>query len=111
MDKDKSTTEPELHSPELLLSPLNRRLRELRAAAGVLESKEMDEELLPIMRRLLLAEIVGNTWIVAIGGSQGVGKTTLVRTMYGLESGEHSWLRGNQGLGENLPAQHIPILK
>jgi len=92
-----------MQSPEFLLQNLNRTLRELRGAAQVLNDERIDVELLPVMRRLLLAQVLGDTSIVAVGGSQGAGKTTLVATMYGLECDEKGWLRPNQGRGEHLP--------
>lgn len=92
-----------MQSPELFLSGLNRALRDLRAAASVLKDEQLDEALLPIMRRLHVAEIVGTTWIIAIGGSQGAGKTTLVRTIYELDKMSDDWLAANEGLGEKLP--------
>lgn len=92
-----------MQSPELFLSGLNRALRDLRAAASVLNDEQLDEALLPIMRRLLVAEVVGTTWIVAIGGSQGAGKTTLVRTIYQLDQFSDDWLPANEGRGEKLP--------
>lgn len=92
-----------MQSPELLLAGLNRALRDLRAAAHVLKDEQIDAALLPVMRRLLVAEVVGRTWIVAIGGSQSAGKTTLVRTMYDLHDEANNWLPPNEGLGEKLP--------
>lgn len=92
-----------MQAPELLLAGLNRALRDLRAAAHVLKDEQIDAVLLPVMRRLLVAEVVGRTWIVAIGGSQGAGKTTLVRSMYDLNDEAHDWLPPNEGLGEKLP--------
>lgn len=92
-----------MQSPELFLSGLNRALRDLRAAASVLKDEKLDEALLPIMRRLLVAEVVGSTWVVAIGGSQSAGKTTLVRAMYELDRFTDDWLPANEGLGEKLP--------
>jgi len=92
-----------MQSPEILLQDLNTALRELRGAAHLLGDERLDCELLPTMRRLLLAEVLGNTSILAIGGSQGAGKTTLLRTLYGLEGGAAEWLQPNEGRGERLP--------
>lgn len=92
-----------MQTPELLLSGINRALRELRGAARVLKDERIDAELLPVMRSLLLAQIVGQEWTVAVGGSQGAGKTTLVRTMYGLSGEDAEWLNPNEGQGEKLP--------
>ena len=73
-----------MQSPEILLAELNGALRRLRGACGSFESEDINRDLLPIMRRLLLAEVLGNTWILAVGGSQGAGKTTLMSTLYDL---------------------------
>lgn len=90
-------------TPELLLQDLNAALRELRGAAHLLWDPDMDAALRPVMRRLLLAEVLGQEWILAIGGSQGAGKTTLLRTLYGLSGEDAAWLQPNEGRGERLP--------
>lgn len=92
-----------MQSPEILLAELNGALRRLRGACVSFESEDINRDLLPIMRRLLLAEVLGNTWILAVGGSQGAGKTTLMSTLYDLRQYETKWLEGNEGRGENLP--------
>ena len=92
-----------MQSPEILLKDLNEALRELRGAATLLGDERLDAELLPVMRRLLLAEVLGNTWIMAIGGSQGAGKTTLLSTLYRLSGEDAQWLKPNEGRGEKLP--------
>lgn len=92
-----------MQSPEILLQDLNAALRELRGAARLLDDERLDAELLPAIRRLLLAEVLGNTWIMAIGGSQGAGKTTLLSTLYQLTGEDAQWLLPNEGRGEKLP--------
>ncbi len=69
----------------------------------MLGNDELDNKLLDAMRRLLLAEILGDTWIVAMGGSQGAGKTTLMASMYDLRGDGPRWLQGNEGRGEKMP--------
>ena len=69
----------------------------------MLGNNELDDKLLDAMRRLLLAEILGDTWIVAMGGSQGAGKTTLMASMYDLRGDGPRWLQGNEGRGEKMP--------
>jgi hypothetical protein len=91
-----------MHSPELLLKDLNGALRELLGATAALNDTRIDDELRPAAQRLLLAEVLGNTTILAVCGSQGAGKTTLVATLYE-EYGAHEWLKPNQGRGERLP--------
>ncbi|KKI12392.1 sugar kinase [Comamonas thiooxydans] len=92
-----------MQSPELLLKSLNNALRRLRGACTVLGNEELDDKLLDAMRRLLLAEILGDTWILAMGGSQGAGKTTLMASIYDLRGDGHRWLQGNEGRGEKMP--------
>lgn len=92
-----------LQSPEVLLESLNDALRHLRGACTVLSNEEIDDKLLEVMRRLLLAQVMGDTWIVAVGGSQGAGKTTLMACLYGLLDAEYKWLEGNEGRGEKMP--------
>ena len=91
-----------MQSPELLLSKLNQALRELRGAAQVLDNPAVDDLLLPVIRRLTLAEIMNDRWLIAVGGTQGAGKTTLVRTLYGMADSD-PWLPANEGRGETLP--------
>lgn len=91
-----------MQTPELLLTQLNQALRELRGAARVLDNAAIDEQLLPVLRRLTLAEIMNNRWLIAVGGTQGAGKTTFVRTLYGLQEND-PWLPANEGRGETLP--------
>jgi len=93
-----------MQTPELLLSDLNHALRELRGAVGVLKDEAITDGLRPIMQHLMLAEVLGKEWIVAVGGSQGAGKTNLIRTMYDLSAAtETDWLQDNEGQGEKYP--------
>lgn len=63
-----------MQSPEIQLKELNNALRRLRGACTVLNAEDVEAKLLEVMRRLLLAEVLADTWIVAMGGSQGAGK-------------------------------------
>lgn len=92
-----------LQSPELLLEHLNAALRELRGAMAILNDPKLSDELAPVMRSLLLAEVVGNDSIIAIGGSQGAGKTSLLQAIYQLEGPDAEWLKPNRGQGERMP--------
>lgn len=93
-----------MQRPELLLKHLNRALRDLLGATSILHDDErLRSAMLPLMRRLMLAEVIGNQWMVAVGGSQGAGKTTLVRTLYNLQGEDARWLEPNEGRGEQLP--------
>ncbi|HBU6839007.1 TPA: hypothetical protein MC591_004325, partial [Escherichia coli] len=92
-----------MESPEIQLKALNNALRRLRGPCSALDGEELDEKLLEVMRRLLLAEVLADTWIVAIGGSQGAGKTTLMASLYNLHHDNSGWLRSNEGRGEKMP--------
>lgn len=92
-----------LHNPENMLSSLNAALRRLRAATSVFADKELENSLLAVMRRLLLSEVLNDTWLVAIGGAQGAGKTTLLAALYGMHGDGAQWLKGNEGRGEKMP--------
>lgn len=93
-----------MQTPEFLLSALNGALRELRGAVVVLNDVDIAAKLLPLMRNLMMAEVLGTEWLIAVGGSQGAGKTNLVSTMYGLSTTTSSdWLQPNQGQGEKYP--------
>lgn len=93
-----------MQKPELFLPDLNDAMRELLGAIGVLDDPEIGDQLLPIMRSLAIAEVLGNEYILAVGGSQGAGKTKLIRVMYDLhDSAETDWLKPNDGQGERYP--------
>lgn len=95
-----------MKSPELLLANLNRVVRELRGAITYLEDDDLATQMDSVIRRLFLAQLLATEQIIAIGGSQGAGKTTLVRLMYDLhrneESPEKGWLPANSGRGESM---------
>ncbi|WP_336356027.1 sugar kinase [Pseudomonas granadensis] len=98
-----------MESPALLLTDLNKALRRLRGACTDLGNEEIDEKLLEVMRRLLLAEVLGNTWIVVMGGSQGAGKTTLMASIYDLRGDGPRWLQSNEGRGEKMPVLILEV--
>lgn len=99
-----------MQSPEQLLPQLNKALRRLRSACSVIDASDdtstSGQKLLAVMRRLLLAEVLnGERRIVAVGGSQGAGKTTLMASLYAQDlKGEYAaCLQGNAGRGEKMP--------
>ncbi|MCO8161819.1 hypothetical protein NJC38_06570 [Pseudomonas sp. 21LCFQ010] len=96
-----------MESPEFLLSNLNRVVRELRGAIAYLEEADLAVQLDAVIKRLFLAELLAKEQVIAIGGSQGAGKTKLIRLMYDLHCTENSpetgWLPDNSGRGERTP--------
>ena len=84
----------------LARSRLNRALLDLRGTILVDGQVEEDEKIVEILRRTYLLEVASNLHLVAVAGSQGVGKTTLIREIYGLD---RDFLEGNLGRGERLP--------
>lgn len=92
-----------MQTPEIMLPALNAALRRLRAATIELNDDALSTKLLNIMRRLLMAEVLGNSWVVAVSGAQGAGKTTLLAHLYDLPTEGDAWLKGNEGRGEKLP--------
>ncbi|MES2899530.1 MAG: hypothetical protein V4723_07365 [Pseudomonadota bacterium] len=92
-----------MQTPELLLTNLNNALRELYGAAKLIEDDRLGEALPLVMRKLLLAQILGDKTILAIGGSQGAGKTTFLRSLYEFDADDSKWLSPNIGTGEIVP--------
>lgn len=95
-----------LQNPEVLLHGLVRVGLNLRGAMSILDKPELKDRMTDILRRLVVADLLSRTWVIAIGGSQGAGKTTLVQSMYGFDhEGDEAvkWLPDNEGRGESLP--------
>jgi hypothetical protein len=86
--------------PELMIHALLEKLYSLRGAASYLDNKAISEKLELVTRKLTLAEVLANQAVIAVAGSQGAGKTTLVKTLYDLDD---TWLKGNEGRGERSP--------
>ncbi len=55
-----------------------------------------------LLQRIFVARLVSQDVVVAIGGTQGAGKTTLVRQLYDIGS-DSKWLPANEGQGERIP--------
>ena len=87
-------------SPELLIRSLLEKLYILRGAAAFLDNIMLAEKLEAVTRKLTLSEILANQAVIAVAGSQGAGKTTLVKMLYDLDG---TWLQGNEGRGERSP--------
>ena len=86
--------------PELMVSALLERLHNLRGATTFLNDTGLIERLVTITRRLTLTDVLSQQPVIAVAGSQGAGKTTLIKSLYDLD---HTWLAGNEGRGERSP--------
>ncbi|XOY31235.1 hypothetical protein ACLIX2_05410 [Proteus cibi] len=63
-------------------------------------SKEEIEHIVNVIRKIELTILLQEKDIYAIGGTQGAGKTTLVKEMLNISN---DWLEGNPGRGEQVP--------
>lgn len=63
-------------------------------------SKEEIEHIVNVIRKIELTILLQEKDIYAIGGTQGAGKTTLVKEMLNITN---DWLEGNPGRGEQVP--------
>lgn len=88
-------------NPELLLTEFTNRLLRLRASSSFIEGQaRFDEDLQNLIRKFRISSILADRYTVCIAGSQGAGKTTFLRGMYGLDK---TWLDDNSGRGEKVP--------
>ncbi|WFE59208.1 hypothetical protein [Micromonospora sp. WMMD712] len=89
-------------SPEDVLTSLNLTLLNLAGALTVLDNggDALVDLCRNVVRHTLTAETLGGRHLIAVAGTQGTGKTTLVRQIYGLDN---SWLRANRSQGERMP--------
>jgi hypothetical protein len=95
--------EPHLNfeNPELLLNTFTNRLVQCRAVASAIPKQErFDEDLQNVIRKFRISSILADRYTVCIAGSQGAGKTTFLRGLYGLGQ---NWLEDNTGRGEKVP--------
>ncbi|QSR17452.1 hypothetical protein [Novosphingobium sp. KA1] len=99
-----------MSAPEILLPRLRRALANLVAACDAVSDGPINEAgqtaeqaLRTVMRRLLLSETLGGYSLLAIAGTQGAGKTTLIKTLYDLKGEDAAWLNPNEGRGETHP--------
>jgi hypothetical protein len=86
-------------APEVLLGRLRSSLLMLRGSVAERNWPE-EAQIVDILRKVLLLESVADTYLVSVAGSQGAGKTTLVREIYDLP---FEALEGNLGQGERMP--------
>ena len=98
----RSALDEDPREPESELGMLNRALLNLLGALTVLDSDEdgLIEDTRNVLRHTLTAEMLSTRHMVAIAGTQGTGKTTLVRNLYDLDS---EWMLASWGQGERMP--------
>lgn len=87
-------------SPEVLLRTLNRDLLRLSAASSHLNDRDVTMKIVDVLRRTVATEVLHDLYVVAVTGSQGAGKTTLVQQILGLDN---RLLPPNVGRGERMP--------
>ena len=65
---------------------------------GIPNYIEIKNKILSINRKLRITRGLANTKYIAISGTQGAGKTKLIREIYNLDN---IWLPDNEGRGEH----------
>lgn len=88
-------------SPEVMFKQLNARLLELAGVVKTYGDEELFDDLMHVIRRGYAVDILSSFPSVAVAGTQGAGKSTLVCTLYDLPRDEY--LLTNPGLGEDMP--------
>ena len=86
--------------PRAFVARLNRALLELRAELEIFGDSENAEKVLEIARETFVLQAAADAYLVTVAGTQGAGKTTLVREIYHLDGDD---LRANLGQGERMP--------
>lgn len=91
----------QFQTPEVLLNHLNKHLLALRGATdSYLENKKLTEALTHVTRKLFIAQLLSERFLISVAGSQSSGKTTFLQSLYKLDD---SWIQGNEGRGEKSP--------
>lgn len=89
--------------PQLLNNLLDSLMNVMGSCHPYLDEGACDNKLKPIIRRILLQKALGERALLAISGTQGAGKTTLIKNLYGLNDEDAKWFQANQGRGEKHP--------
>lgn len=89
--------------PAAILEGMLNAALQLRGALSSVTDPKLRPDLDQLLRRVFVAHVLAQNWVVAIGGSQGAGKTTLVRQLYNMDNYAVDWLPANEGQGERLP--------
>ncbi|KEZ07313.1 hypothetical protein GQ57_01600 [Burkholderia sp. MSh2] len=72
----------------------------LKASDGVEVNHEVTTGLVNVVRKLRILHELNERYYIAVAGSQGAGKTRLIRELYELDD---MWLQDNEGRGEQMP--------
>jgi hypothetical protein len=98
----KTALDDDPREPESQLGMLNKSLLNLLGALTIIDAKEdgLISDTRTILRHTLTAELLNARHMVAVAGTQGTGKTTLVRNLYDLDS---DWMLSSWGQGERMP--------
>lgn len=87
-------------NPEFMLEHLLNALAELGGAIGALDDGELRIRLGRVFQQIMILHIMNESPVIAVTGTQGAGKTTLMTLLYELDD---KWLSGNEGRGERVP--------
>ncbi|VVQ02731.1 hypothetical protein PS938_02651 [Pseudomonas fluorescens] len=83
-----------------LIDPVNEALRQILIIAVQFDRTSAErEKIRTVLRKLLVIREMHSTYFICVGGTQGAGKTHLLRELYGLDD----WLQDNPGRGECRP--------
>lgn len=72
----------------------------LRREESMKQSFDLTEELFPSLRKLFIATLMRNKYLICISGLQGAGKTTLMKNFYGIDD---EFMNVSLGRGERVP--------
>ena len=75
---------------------------QLRGTLTLKNDAALRAKLDTLLQRIFVARLISQHVVVAIGGTQGAGKTTLVRQLYDIGNSSE-WLPANEGQGERIP--------
>jgi hypothetical protein len=89
-----------IKTPEVFLKSFNNRILNLLNSVEILDNTEINKSLRLIYRKLSISELLFEKYIISISGLQGIGKTTLLKQIYGIPD---DILPENIGRGEQLP--------
>ena len=87
-------------SPESMLVTFNKKMSNLFKSCLMFQNEDIDMGFKNLVRKTVVSEILYNKYVIAISGLQGVGKSTLLKTMYDIPEG---YIPEILGIGEKLP--------